>query len=50
MKRIASILISLLLLLTLAGVMFWWKTNFPGPIQDIFKGKDLARIEFTITN
>ena len=49
MKRIASILISLLLLLTLAGVIFWWKTNLPGQIQDIFKGKDLAETEFTIT-
>ena len=47
MKRIA---ISLLLLLTLAGVIFWWKTNFPGQIQDIFKGKDLAVSEFTVTN
>ena len=50
MKRIASILISLLLLLTLAGVIFWWKTNFPAQIQDLFKGKYLAETQFTVTN
>ncbi len=52
MKRIATnIPVYLLLLLTVAGVIFWWKTsNFPGQIQDIFKGKDLAAAEFTVTN
>ncbi len=50
MKKIASIPISLLLLLTLAGVIFWWKTNLPGQIQDIFKGNNLAAAEFTVTN
>ena len=52
MKRIATnIPVYLLLLLTVAGVIFWWKTsNFPGQIQDIFKGKDLAVSEFTVNN
>ena len=52
MKRIATnIPVYLLLLLTVAGVIFWWKTsNFPGQIQDLFKGKYLAETQFTVTN
>ncbi len=51
MNRIATnIPVYLLLLLMVAGVIFWWKANFPGQIQDIFRGKDLAAAEFTVTN
>ena len=51
MKRIANnIPVYLLLLLTVAGVIFWWKANFPGQIQDIFRGKDLAEAEFSVTS